>query len=604
MIKLIVQFILLSICSPVMAAQEIATKEDTQKIVSTLKDVEVGKMLERTSEFKTCREDNKFDPQKSKAERDKSIQKAEQCIKDRILKGENSKEKLEELSNNLNLQQYGLVKSKSSKDIQEYLLDKMYESMTGISRKNQESKEYFESLKFNKKKHVDQKTFVSLYKTQLSKNALYEISRYCFENFRLKTPPNNQDPTSFAEHWKSFNDKISLDDVTDEGKPKFGKISKPDDKDTVYKDIFESINGSGVTGFPTDKLSSFFGTRGSLITRLCEEFKKQKPNDLEKPESDVEQKSVRGAASCLAKSRLVEIKGAISSTEKVIEIFKEIEADPKKAGTMLTSNLPTRLFGEDPSDESIDNLTNYTSSDIIEGGLTKDDLAQNKYDQCEKAPELANCEDFFMKAESVDKIKNNIETEMTIKREVEVARVKKLKQDSEADLKTYLENNGYFTILNEYKNHDDKWLEEQIGKEFESKKVALLSEINTKLGKRQVSKKSKDANDSVMANYKEVIQDSKEERARIGQVVLFNNIITSHLDLTRIDKDNNATSAGRNVNAWKKEEQALKKSQIDSSLFSNLKSTENSTGVKAIGKDEEIGGIGFIETILGKKSEK
>lgn len=602
MIKLIAQFIFLFICAPVMAVQEIATKEDTQKIVSTLKDIEVTQILEKTSEFKTCRTMNEFKAGESKSVRDDKIKAAEKCFKDQVDKSKDSKEKLEELSRNLNLQQYGLVKSKNSKDIQEYLLDKMYESMTGISRKNQKTRELFESLKFKNKKHVDQQTFVKLYETQLSKNALYEISRFCFENFRLKTAPSTQDPTNFADHWKSFDETLKVSDVTDEGKPKFGKISKPDDKDTVYKDIFESINGSGPNGFPSDKLSKFFVICGSMITQLCDEFKKSKSVNLADSKSDIEEISTRGAASCLSKSRLVEIKGALASTEKILTLFEEIKADPKKAGSMLTSGDPTKLFGsgDDPNEESFDNLTNYTSSDVIEGGLSKDTIAQSKYEECENAPELATCEDFFMKSESVDKIKNNIETEMTLKREVEMARVKKLKKDSEADLKTYLEDNGYFTILNEYKNHDDDWLVEQIGQEFEAKKVALLSEINTKLGKRQVSKDAKTAKDEVAKNYKDVIEESKEERARLGQVVLFNNIITSHLELLRVDKNNVKTSAGRNINSWKKEEQALKKSQINSSLFSNLKTTEGTNSGQGIGENDKVGGVDFINQMLGE----
>jgi hypothetical protein len=78
-------------------------------------------------------------------------------------------------------------------------------------------------------------------------------------------------------------------------------------------------------------------------------------------------------------------------------------------------------------------------------------------------------------------------------------------------------------------------------------------------------------------------------------VVLFNNIITSHLELTRKE---DKSSAGRNINAWKKEEQDLKNAQIDPNLFSNLKASDDG-GNNRVG-NEEFAGDEFIDTFLGK----
>jgi hypothetical protein len=86
---------------------------------------------------------------------------------------------------------------------------------------------------------------------------------------------------------------------------------------------------------------------------------------------------------------------------------------------------------------------------------------------------------------------------------------------------------------------------------------------------------------------------------------MFNNIITSHLELTRKKADGTTESAGRNINAWKKEEEALTKdAKVNTSLFANMKATDNGQGTKGVGDDEQLGGAGFIDTLLGDKPKK
>jgi len=119
--------------------------------------------------------------------------------------------------------------------------------------------------------------------------------------------------------------------------------------------------------------------------------------------------------------------------------------------------------------------------------------------------------------------------------------------------------------------------------------------MNKKLGKRQVQTDPKDPQTKLNANdVKEVIQETKEERARLAQMVLFNNIITSHLELKKGD----GSVVGRNVNVWKKEEQSLESSQVNSSLFQNIKSSNE--GAKGLSREDKISGFQIIDTLLGK----
>ena len=594
--KLILPLILLS---GRLFAAEVIDQNDSKQIVSVVKDLQIEEMLSTTSEFKKCRDNNQFVASDGKPERDRKIQEAEKCFKEELAKTDNPK-KLEELSEALNLQHYGLVQSKNAKDIQNYLSDKMYKSLTGVDRKEQDNKKLVESLKFKNKKHVDQKVFIDMYKTQLGKNALFEISRFCFENLR------SEDSTAdnFADHWKNYKKESLIQNIgkiNDLGNPKFAKdLSDPEDKTKIYQQIFTSIQGSdGKTAMSDADMSDFFMECGKLIVPLCDEF--QQSINLAKTESQVDAgKATKGAAACLAKSRIQGYKKALVDTEKVVELFKEMSEKPGDLGNFLLKGKPINQFvaGEN-GNETIDNLTNYTSTDLIEGGYTKDDQAKQKEEECTTNPELSSCEAFLADAENFDKAKHNVEMEMTLKREVEMARVKKLVNGDKKDLETYLKDNGYMDILKAYENDPGlsaTKIAEMIGKNFEAKKRATLEQINNKLGKRQVQSDAKP--NEISQSAKEVIKESKEERARMGQVVLFNNIITSHLKLHKADSSGVLQPVGRNVNAWKKEEEALTEKKVNPELFANLKATTE--GVQGMGKDSQIQGFGILDEFLGK----
>ena len=582
---------------------EIVNPDDGKSIVSVIKDFQVQEMLDKTTEFQDCRDKNKFDAADDEKVKTRKIQEAEKCIQDKLSKGDKNGEKLKELSDTLNLQHYGLVQSKNVSDIKKYLADKMYQSMTGVDRNNQNAKALAESLKFKNKKHIDQKVFVEIYRTQLGKNALFEISRFCFENLRSEDADSVSKAT-FSEHWAKYvpgslivnEERLN---INDSGIPVFGKtLSGPEDKDQVYKEIFNSIQGDG-SPLDEKQMSSFFMDCAKTIAPLCNYFKRSSKVDLKNTQSQVDSGktgSSTGAAACLAESRIRAYRKGIADAQKIEADFDKL-AEGNELADSLLSGEPIKRFqpGQDKND-TIDDLTNFSSKDVLEGGYSKDATAEQKSEECAKNPELASCESFISEGDDLDKAKHNLEMELTIKRQVEMTRVREL---DEKNLKEYLEENGHFDLLKDdlYTTLTKEKLAEAIGKFYEAKKIATLEQINKKLGKRQVSKDADSAD--ISTNAKEVIQESKEERSRLAQVVLFNNIITSYVPLTRRDSSGGMEDAGRNVNAWKNEEDDLSNSNIDQSLFQNIKTS--SDGVKTMGKDESIGSFEVLDTILGKQ---
>src|SRR5690606_20207650 len=100
---------------------------------------------------------------------------------------------------------------------------------------------------------------------------------------------------------------------------------------------------------------------------------------------------------------------------------------------------PIQIYGNgsDSREPTIDALTNNTSSSFLQGNLS-DQIAQDRIAECSETPELANCEGIVYKSEDLDKIKQKIELEQTLKREVEMERVRKLVDGDRQDLETYL----------------------------------------------------------------------------------------------------------------------------------------------------------------------
>lgn len=606
--KLIYTLTILAFPLVAIAQDEIASPNTGKQIVSAIKDLEVEKLLSQTSEFSECRKMNEYKAGATEAERSASLKKAQDCFSKK-LGDEKDPEKLQKLSETLNLQQYGLVQSNNIKSIQKYLSDKMYKSMTGVDPNETSIEKLNESLKFKNKKHIDQKTFVDMFKTQVGKNALYEVSRFCFENFRLGPAPTGptQAPTTFTDYWSTYVPKTTLNpgnQVNDSGQPSFGTISDPSNKKKVFEDIFTSIQGASKQGMKEEYMSDFFHECGKSIVPLCDKFKATAADNLGVEASKVDANGVTtGAAACLAKSRIQDYKLALKNADLYVKRFQDMAAEDRKSLVIgLDKGQVPKLFGQSANDESIDDLTNNTATDIFEGGLSQDEKIKKEAEKCNNSAELSECEAFFAKGDQLDKAKHSLEMEMTIKRDAEMARVKLLVAGDQQKLDEYLEANGYFDIIEALKGPNPPnaaKISTMVGESFEAKKQAVLLQINNKLGKRQVSEKAKSNDLTAVANAKAVASESKEERSRLAQVVLFNNIITSHLTLSKQISKNKYQEVGRNINAWKKEAASLSEAQVDPQLFQNLQ--DRVEGKDGIGKESEIAGFQLLDQILGKQ---
>lgn len=544
----------------------LSDKELSKKFVSVIKENEIEKLIKNTKDFEECRQKNPYDNSLSAEQKEKNIQNAKTCFVEK-LSSKNSKQ-LQELSENLGLESYQLVKSKNVKDITNYLGERMYKALTGISENDKRTEAQLANLQFKDRQIVDQVEFFRLYSYQLTKNALLEISRYCFQNLENTTKTNGDSPSTanFADHWKDyFNNNPNLT-VSDSGSHKWGDLAATDaDPSAAYQKIFNSFGA-----IDPEKLGKFWDFCTASMKDMCNKYEAGKGQS-------------RGANSCLTINRLRNIRNAIADTET---IQKQMNEEGSKGVAIGVSAKHFKAEGKN----SYDNLTNIASSDLLNGKVDQkfSDLAA----QCQKEPESPDCDNFIAQGgTSNDKMIHKIDQEMRLRQEAEIARLIQIKKDNEVPFQEYLEKNGYFDLAQKKDISEDD-IKNFLAREFDAKRVAVTDQLQKKVGSRQVADDAKEEDKAaiIVTSAKE----TQEERARLAQVILFNNIITSNLSLNDIKGD----PIGKNTGAWKKESESLAKSNIDQSLYQNIQSAIDTSGSAA--ENKSISGTEFLDLIIGK----
>jgi hypothetical protein len=576
-------------CWPVLAVTEMPNEVTNKKVVARIKDAQVEDLLKKTNEFDACRKKYKIDD-KDTSKKTGALNDAVTCFRNELKKTNKSEEQLKKLADDLKLEHYGLIPSKNVKDITNYLSNKMYQAMTGVDPEEKDMAKKIEDLKFKNRKMIDQKVFIDLYMTQLGKSAMFEISRFCFENFRLK----NSTADNFHSHWNQSSaftnaPAISLSQLSDQGQPEFSlNLVDPKDTKAAFDGIIKSIAGttSQVDG---KEMENFFNFCSSQIRHLCGQYQDSVKNNS----SDN-----NGAQACLTSARLQEIRKAMTDSEKVAKQFNEMSGS--SAAIILAE--PVKFYDRGLSNEenSIDNLTNVSSADLLKGGVNGNGEDFDKLSKQCKGNLSAECEKYLNSdADTFRKIHHQNELEMNLKKEVELARINKFSDES---LKEYLKESGYLELLARVENNNcnKDCVEKEVEKIFTAKIKAITDTLEDKVGKRQLSDDDLKDKSKVETNVQDSIQEAKEERARLAQVVMFNNIITSNLPLYE-KKGDKEVEVGRNVNAWKVEERGLNKENIKSDLFQNL---QNTAKTSSSAKQNSVVGLGMLDNILGAPKKK
>jgi len=577
---IILSFILFS--SGTFAGNEISDEAIADKFMTVFKGKEITQTLSGSEQVNKCTKEHKFE--KGQASNSTSLNNAIECFKKSLTK---DPKKLGELADSLELEKFGLIKSKNSEEITSFLSDKMYEAMTGIDVKERDQQKIRDQLLFKNRKIIDQKVFFEMYVTQLQKNAMFEVSRFCFENFRDE---NNKDLSTFDQHWKNlFNNTASAVKETDTGSAPIGLSATSfteKDQSKLQEEILLSM-GNIQNSDKVKSMGVFFNFCMSKIIPLCAEFeiKVSTTPATGAPAAEMP----KGANACLTKGRIQALRKTLVASQKILsESFNDIPPDQLRLSlTDVNAFVPN-------GDKSIDNLTSVTSQDAIQG----DGTAIKAAEDCLKNSSDTKCDSFVQVGDQFAEARHDIELKLSLKKEVEIARINALKSEN-TNLEKFLEDNGYVVLLKKFREDPGSVnFEKEIAAVFEAKKIAALAQIDIKLGKRQLTEaeaaKTGTRDDVVKLNAQIVL----EEKARLAQVILFNNIITSQL---AIQEKDSGKELGRNISGLKKEIAGLKSSGVEEGLFEGLKTNVDSQPNNSSDINGGFSGFGIIDTILGQE---
>jgi hypothetical protein len=153
------------------------TGTDTEKVVfqnlRKVKNQEINKYLLDNEAIKECKEQAGGD------KTDFSVKATRKGIREcfQLKLGDLTDEQILKLSEDLNLEGYGVVKDNSIPAIKDYFDERLSEALYGVKNTETDGMKKLRDQKF-----VDHKTFLDLYNSQLSKNSVTKISEFCLEN--------------------------------------------------------------------------------------------------------------------------------------------------------------------------------------------------------------------------------------------------------------------------------------------------------------------------------------------------------------------------------------------------------------------------------------
>lgn len=519
------------------------------------------------------------------------------------------------LSNKLQLDAYGVVKGKSNAELVNYLASRMEKALYGKDPSTGQVK------KLKDQNLVDQKVFVDIYETQIGKNILLEISNYCYSRLNVDGSTTGRDRISKIAGLTSQN---IISEITG------GKLD--DTKDILRDSLATATSGTNVSAYDAVKddlslitaggqspreLKKFFTACAAVIPKMCEYYenclcKFKSPNSTTCKASPTcasvpapgSPEPANGRYSCHVAARLKGYRTNLFAIATTKDKFKDMADNTGKI--LVTNEQPNRLYDKDRATEgeSFDDLTSFTSSEV-ESATKSQEMAtaagEINAEECAGKPENAECAKFYYNGSEVQRFAQSTAgyTAATI---VETERLNKLKSDK-TKLLEYLNSRAYFDIAKklEQSNINEEVAVAEAKARFETEREATFKEMTAAFERKQFST---EINGEKASQKEQRARDVKKEYENKGkefqQLILFNNVVSSYLDLQRLNAEGSLENAGLNLRALTREtEKAATVAGAENSIqyFQGLSSGEKSDLTAA---DTPVVNIDFLDAILGK----
>tara|TARA_Y100000782_G_scaffold84715_1_gene91822 strand:+ start:12848 stop:14866 length:2019 start_codon:yes stop_codon:yes gene_type:complete len=145
--------------------------------VTALKNDKINDKILSSPIFENCKK--QVDSIKNLTEKE-SKEKIRTCFDEAIASADDKQ--LQKVGQKLDINPVDFKDTKGAKSIREFLSKRIYEAIHGEDYENKRLKEL---------KHIDHSLFLKLYESQVSKNLILDVSRYCLENIGLKDNPGS-----------------------------------------------------------------------------------------------------------------------------------------------------------------------------------------------------------------------------------------------------------------------------------------------------------------------------------------------------------------------------------------------------------------------------
>lgn len=578
--------------------------EASRRHISTVVESRITRQFVEVPQIAECAEQHRVtiedvqDPNR-RAEVKRKQEGASRCVRDRL--ADVSDEDLERMSTELGLKQHGLIKGTGSRAITDYFTSR-FQSAFFVPNPDRPGK--FIPL------ILDQKMFFDLYESQLGKSVLLEISNFCYNQLTLRNNPstgnrstdrkalfttlndtNLSNPPTLSE-LQLFSDRgygPPSPAASATGTPATGTTPQPN-PDQIYEDFMRDV--VGVTGDtpPTqaqkEKLRKIYEECGKLIIPMCKvyeecscAYRKSIATDPNTVNCTVNLNATGYNSQCLITTTAASATASTTSTSapapgslqepeiganachvagrmrahranlKAVNAQQSILNNPD---FYLTEN--SIGFKEDQAkgpkryrsgEQSLDDLTSLSSQEI--GDIQE----QAEFSaECEESPDDETCKDFVYGADEAAKFKNTTASYVAAT-QIEAEKLRRLGGSQSTDeLKQFLTNKGYLDLVNslEEGGMDSQEVANEAIQRFEAQREATFAEMSKAFERNQIA--GEDNPDQKIQQIKSEYQNKPDE---FKQLMLFNNVVTSFLDVEKRNQDGTYESVGVNVRSLTRE---------------------------------------------------
>lgn len=571
----------------VVKAQSELTPQDyeglSRRFVSTIKETQVDTQMLSVPSVQSCVERNRIEesdlttdvPGSSPPEKVavKKRREARACFLQEMSGASDAD--LQNLANQLQLDQFGLVKGKSTQELTNFFATRIQSAIYGAGSAG-------EDRRLRDRTIVDHNVYLTLYESRVSKNFLLEVSRYCSQDLLPVSAGvafGSNDPAYYVE-WKSLlsspngDCKVSstptelakrcLGNRVSDAKPPRqppASTSTPAASSPAttapdpYLSFSQVLQDPSVGTIAADDLRDIFIACLKIIPQACElkvycdSLPKDStgnrimraPQDLAARYPQFQDPSFScpadvkfGEKSCALQQKIRAYRVNIAAMSRIKNENGTIDADREKdkLGRFDLKN-PQEVYTNDSAaaDRSVEAVTTVTSSEVSGTIDEINNKYAEKYDEegCAQRPEDKKCEAFFYSNEEATRFANQgLLYDAATEREK--ASIKKLSGD---ELKTYLTEKGYTDLKARLESGASETDIVKLAQErFSTERDASYGQMADAFKDKQLIGKPATGPGSVDEVATTAVKKFQDANKQISQLLLFNNVVTSFLETT------------------------------------------------------------------------